>query len=425
MADSRVSISFGADASDFLEGVGRVSAALQALPTGVNQVAQGINRSAQSFSAFGAGATGALKKVAQAARETGASQEQATRASVGAIHGEIFAERATFAERQSLYAELARLRILSGQQRLAATRSALDAEYSAEKSLLEKELRLGGLRLAQRRRVLNRMLALDIEYARDSQRIILQSVQQTVAPINKMVDAISASLSSGWTGMILGTRNFHQVMQSLTRTLVSQFVRMGVEMVANWAKAQIAQVVLSQTAEGQKTAAALAGAAARTGVAGAEAAASLGPQIAAAVRSIVIDAGATFAGVFAFLAPFMGPAAAGPAAASQGAVLAAASFDIGAWSIPQDQLALVHRNELVMPAAEAGAFRSMLSGAAQGHGGAGPGAGGGVQVHLNVSALDAGSVKNWLSNNSRQIAKAMNQAIKDGDHLGLRRLAGV
>jgi len=40
MADSNVSISFGADASDFLEGVARVSAALQTLPAGVTQVAQ-------------------------------------------------------------------------------------------------------------------------------------------------------------------------------------------------------------------------------------------------------------------------------------------------------------------------------------------------------------------------------------------------
>ncbi len=56
MANSNVSISFGADASDFLEGVARVSAALQTLPAGVTQVAQGVERSSQSFAAFGAGA---------------------------------------------------------------------------------------------------------------------------------------------------------------------------------------------------------------------------------------------------------------------------------------------------------------------------------------------------------------------------------
>ena len=60
----------------------------------------------------------------------------------------------------------------------------------------------------------------------------------------------------------------------------------------------------------------------------------------------------------------------------------------------------------------------MLSNAAPG--GAAAAAGGGdTHVHFNVSALDAGSVRNWLSNNSHQIMKAMDQAVKNGDHLGL------
>ena len=148
-------------------------------------------------------------------------------------------------------------------------------------------------------------------------------------------------------------------------------------------------------------------------------------MLASMLKSVPASASETFAGVFGFLAPVMGPAAAGPAAAAQGAVLSVAAFDIGAWSIPQDQLAMVHQNELVMPAAEAGAFRSLLSQQANG-GAVGAGAQGGeTHVHLNVSALDAGSVKGWLGGNSRQIMKAMNQAVKNGDHLGLRRLAGA
>jgi hypothetical protein len=74
-----------------------------------------------------------------------------------------------------------------------------------------------------------------------------------------------------------------------------------------------------------------------------------------------------------------------------------------------------------MPAAEAGAFRSMLTN--QTSGGAQSQSAGDTHVHLNVQALDAGSVKNWLGANSRQIMKAMNQAVRNGDHLGLRRLA--
>ena len=86
------------------------------------------------------------------------------------------------------------------------------------------------------------------------------------------------------------------------------------------------------------------------------------------VRSILSSAAEAFAGVFGFLAPIMGPFAAGPATAAQATVAgmagAVASADIGMWRVPQDMLTLVHHNELVMPAAQAGAFRGMLSGEA-------------------------------------------------------------
>ncbi len=423
MADSNVSISFGADVSGFLDGVSRVSSALQGLPAGVNQVGLGLDRSAQSFSAFGAGAASALVKVGESARSAGASQQETARSSLMAIDGEISAERAAFAEKRTLYGELTRLKVMSVNERLSATRSALNEEYAAERSLLEKELQLGALSQQQRQQLLNRMLMLDSRYAMESQKIMLQSVAQIVGPMDHIVDSVASSFSSGLAGMMFSGRTFGQMMAAVARSVVSQFLRMGAEMVADWAKAQIAQSVLSQTAEGQKTAAALAGASARDGAMGGEAASGIASIIANAVKSITVDAGAAGAGATAFMAPFMGPAAVAEGAAVKGAVLSMAAFDIGAWQIDQDQVAMVHRNEMVMPAAEAGAFRSMLSGAANVGGASGAQPGGDTHVHLNVSAMDAASVKNWLSGNSRQIMKAMDQAVRNGNHLGLRRLA--
>jgi hypothetical protein len=123
----------------------------------------------------------------------------------------------------------------------------------------------------------------------------------------------------------------------------------------------------------------------------------------------------------------MGPLAAGPAAAAQATVLSVSPFAVGAWELSKDQIALVHSGEMIMPAAQAGAFRDMLT--QQSTGGAGQsassGAAGDTHVHLNASGLDSSSLKSYLGNNSRTLAKALNQAVKDGNHLGLRRLAGV
>jgi hypothetical protein len=151
-------------------------------------------------------------------------------------------------------------------------------------------------------------------------------------------------------------------------------------------------------------------------------------QGAAMIRSILSSAAETFAGVFGFLSPLMGPFAAGPAAAAQASVAsmvgAVATADIGMWQTPQDMLTLVHHNELVMPAAEAGAFRSLLSASA---GSAQATTGSTVHIHpttnVHVSALDAGSVSQWMKSNSAQMLRAIDEAVRHGSALGLKRLS--
>src|SRR5947209_19302546 len=101
-----------------------------------------------------------------------------------------------------------------------------------------------------------------------------------------------------------------------------------------------------------------------------------------------------------------------------------ASADIGIWQVPQDMLTLLHHNELIMPAGEAGAFRSML-GESSAAGGASSGA---VHIHpttnIQVSALDAGSVSQWMRTNSSSMLRSVNEAVRHGAALGLRRLTG-
>lgn len=423
MADSNVSISFGADASDFLDGVAKVSAALQSLPSGVGQIGASLERTSASFSAFGAGAASALSQLGEASRQNGVAQQEAAQIGLAAISVEMAAAREAFSAAKAYDDQLARLKILNASERLAASTAALDREYDAEQTLFYRQSQLAGDSVETQRRILAEKLELDARYAQNSQKIMFQAAEQIAAPFDRAIDSVSSSFSSCFAGMMFGGRNLQMAMAHVAQSLTMQFLRMGLNVAADWAKQQIGMVALTQAAEGQKTAAAAFGAQARQGVAAGEAASGFSAVVANAVKSISVDAGAAGAGATAFMAPFMGPAAVAEGAAVKGAVLSMAAFDIGAWQIDQDQVAMIHRNEMVMPAAEAGAFRSMLSNAAQGGPGQGAGGGGDTHVHLNVSAMDSASVKNWLAGNSRQIMKALDGAVRNGDHLGLRRLA--
>jgi hypothetical protein len=124
----------------------------------------------------------------------------------------------------------------------------------------------------------------------------------------------------------------------------------------------------------------------------------LGQILASASRAIAADAGVAAAGVAAQQAPLISPGALIEAAAVGSEVMGLAAFDTGAWQLPSDQIAMVHQNKLIMPAAEAGAFRNMLTtAAAQGK----DGGGGNVAIHptthINVSAVDSAFDRGVLS----------------------------
>jgi hypothetical protein len=158
--------------------------------------------------------------------------------------------------------------------------------------------------------------------------------------------------------------------------------------------------------ENGKTAATTAGVAARSSAEVSGASTSLVAQMANAVKSIAIDAGQTFAGIFAFLSPMLGPAAAGPAAAGEAAVYAAAgsiaAFDVGAWSVPQDMMGVLHAGETVVPESFASGFRAAVSGGSDGA--ATPA---NVTFAPQISALDSKSVVALFNNPSimRQFAR--------------------
>jgi hypothetical protein len=151
-------------------------------------------------------------------------------------------------------------------------------------------------------------------------------------------------------------------------------------MVTNWVASELAMTTASE-----------AGAVARTAAEGEGLAAGLALKAMNAVKSIVTDSAQAFGGIFAFLAPIMGPAAAGPAAAGEATVMAAASgiaSAAGGWVVPSDQLAMVHQNEMILPAGISQGLQSMIS--ANGGSSAGP-------VVINISAIDGQDVKRFFS----------------------------
>lgn len=316
---------------------------------------------------------------------------------------ELHIERQVLEEKQQL-GQISRTAMYAGELALEERRAALERKH------LEELKEIYGEGTAEYRKAL-----LDEEKAlRQVNQRKEQITRQSNAAVHRdyveVFQSIGSSISNSLMGIIQGTNNFRGLMRAAALDVIRMFVDAGIKMVANWAASQAQKIALHIAAETGMTAATTAGNAARTASNTAAAAGDLATKIGTVIKSIMTSAAETFAGIFGFMAPLMGPAAAGPAAAGMATVAgmaSVASFDTGAWQIPHDQLAMVHKNELIMTASQGEAFRGLL----QGGGSGAKGPGGPESVTLAVSAVDAQSVHRLFKDHGRQLAAVLRDVL--------------
>lgn len=389
---------------------------------------EGAKKPVPATPGFGGRVTGnpEAEKSSRGRRSSGAGD--ALSAARSEIDAEISEARRGLEQKKSLYDEEAKLKLISEDKKLTLTRAAIDEEYAAELALLKKELALNNQKPQQIQAINNKIKALEEKHVDDLEKINRQSVEKMVQPWHQLVDELTSSFSGSVMGLIDGSKKFSDAVRDMARTVVNHFVQMGVQIVADWAKSMLTRVILTETGETTMTAATAAGAAARQGIEAGSAAAGLAAKALSIVKSIMASAAETFAGVFGFLAPVLGPAAAAPAGAAMATVAGMASvaaFDTGAYNLPSTQLALVHKNELIMPAGPASALRNMLE---SGGGSGGDNGGGGhtfnisPALHLNIQAMDGKSVHDTLMSNRGEVMKALGKMVRDGTHLGVGAL---
>ncbi len=439
MTDANIAVSFTASVGDLVAGVGDAKDALAGLSEPFAQLnGQYAALGASIGEAFaptrlqafdGALMTSAAleKTLADAHAQTDeairtsdeATSADAIRSAKLAISEQIKADEDGLKQTLAVYADEARQHQITQMQKVAWSRQALDAEFAAQVAALQREAGLGAQSLAQKQRIDDQILDAERRNQDQMTALVRNAINEQEREYQSYGSTVTQAFNSQLHGLLSGTESWHKAFKAVLEDLLIKFIEWGEETVVR----QIAT-------EAAKTAATSAGVTARTGAEQAGAAASLAAQSATIVRSILSSAAEAFAGVFGFLAPIMGPFAAGPATAAQATVAglagAVASADLGVWQVPQDMLTLIHHNELGMPAAEAGAFRQMLSGEAPAVGDA---RGGAVHIHpttnFHVAAVDSGSVAQWMKANSSTMMKAIDEAVRHGAHLGLRRLAGT
>ena len=425
MADD-VTIRFSADTDDLEDGLANVRGAVGSVTPDLKKLSESVSDAAQktapataAFSrmsiAIGDGLTGALRPASSA---LGALGDDAKKR----IDDEIKALQESLAIKKTIFDGEAKLKNISEGEKIALVRAATQEEYEAQRALLEQEAGLADLSVKQKEAALSKIRTLEATHQKQMLQLAYQAAEEQDKIWQRLASKIGSSMSSSIMGLLQHTTTFREGVRQMAVQATQYFVNMGTQWVASFAMNIAKNIATHVMGEQAMTEATQLGVSERTASEAAGSVADIAGKVAAVIKSIMASSAEAFAGVFGFMAPLLGPAAAGPAAAAQATVAGAASiasFDIGAWNIPQDQLAMVHKNELVMTASQGDAFRNLVN-----NGGARSDAAPSVHapVNFHVHALDAQGVASFLQGNGREIMKAVGRHVQDGLHLGVRGL---
>ena len=284
---------------------------------------------------------------------------------------------------------------ITSDQKLARDQEVANQEYALALDLLSKKLELYQTDAKERAKIDDQIIKLNANREAQLTRATQTAVLDNQKAYQQMFAPITSAFDTSIKGIIMGTQTWQQAWQRSLTSILSSFIDTGIKMVSTWASQQLA-MTLATTTQNE----------ARMASSQMATTSSLATSAITIVKSIMNSASETFAGIFGFLAPVMGPTAAGPAAAGMGAVAAVAgsvaSSAGGEWNIPVDRLQFVHRNETILPAGIAGGLRSMVE--KGGSSGA---------THVHIHATDAQSVERLFKNNGAAIARALQSHLRN------------
>lgn len=309
-----------------------------------------------------------------------------------------------YTERQKDAQQELQLRQITSEQEIALLRQYADQEYQTELGVLEHYRAL----MAERPRVvqeINKQIEeLEAQHKARMDQINQKETKDAVDTWNRRLEPITRGFNQSISGMIMGTQTLKQGMDRMFQSILLSEIQTGAQRLQNWAATEMAKT--GATVAGNAVRTASDAAAARTGMA--ENAAMSEKQIYNAAYTAAAN---TYASVSQI--PYVGWIMAPIAAA--GAFIAVEAFDnvssaAGGWDrVPYDDApALLHRNEMVLPAHIANPLRDMVS-----SGGSGGQQGGG-EIHIHLNTMDGKSTSDWLRRGGgTEIAKHFSNVSKN------------
>jgi hypothetical protein len=236
------------------------------------------------------------------------------------------------------------------------------------------------------------------EASNRTQEATRRLVEQQSAIWRELGASIKQSVGDAFVSLCNGTQSWGDATKTVMNSVLQSLLKKLSEAVTQELTLEKLKLAAKKMFISQETAAKTEGAAVGAGVTVAGAAQE--------VTAKAVSAGAGAASSQASI-PYVGPILAVAAMASIMAAVMGLMGNLssaagGYWDVPSDQLAQIHKNEMVLPARHSAKLRDMLESDEGGMGGKGGGT-----VNVSISAVDAKSVERLFKANGGALARTL------------------
>jgi hypothetical protein len=309
---------------------------------------------------------------------------------------------AAYARRKAAIQEEAELGKISASEEVARLKDLLDTEWALEQDYYEKKLAAAVNDVRTREKLTSQEELAYEKYLTDKEKLDTQAVQNSEKQWESLLQPIQRAVDTSVTGIILGTTTVQKALSNLAQSIVAEFVNSAVKSVFG----EIGKLLGASLAGGggssgdQDFWGGITGAGEDIEGGGISAGPfNSGGLLGTLGLGSLVSGGGIFGGLFKGIGSLFG--------FEHGGIVPSAQ---GGWMVPSTSLAMLHANEMVLPANISQGLQSMIAGGGTGAGSSGAGA----NVMFNVSAIDSQSVAKFFQSNGNVLVAAINRAMRNG-----------
>jgi hypothetical protein len=307
---------------------------------------------------------------------------------------------ATYARKKAAIQEEAALGKISASGEVAQLGELLDTEWALQQDYYEKKLAAATNDVRTREKLTEEEELAYEKYLTDKDKLDAQAVQDSQKQWQSLLQPIQRALDTSITGIILGTTTIQKALSNLAQSVIAEFVNSTVQGVFGGLGKSLggSLIVGGGTGGNQDFWGGITGAGENIVGGGlSDGLFGSGSLLGGLGFGSLGSDGGIFGSLFKGIGSLFG--------FEHGGIVPSAQ---GGWMVPSASLAMLHANEMVLPAHISQGLQSMI-----GSGGGGA-SGGGATVSFNVSAMDSQSVAKFFQANGNVLVTAINRAMRNG-----------